>query len=110
MRGFLSIVIALLVADVGVARADSHGDMAAALAARAELHPAPAALPSPQALTRTAATPAAKRIPARADLGRRAADVEAAALARRAQDAAMSAFGQAQANEAKQRASHPHPH
>ncbi len=106
-----------LIGWIGVAHAeDPRAEMTAALTAAIDANPAPAALPGTSAATKVAATPAAKRIPAQADLGRRAADQyqqardqAAAALAHQAQAAAMTAAGQAQAQAAKTRAAqHPH--
>lgn len=107
-----------LIGWIGVAHADdSRAEMAAALTAALDTHPAAAVLPGTTAATKVAATPAAKHVPSQANLGRAAAehaqghDLPAAALAHQAQAAAMAAAGQAQAAAAKQRAAqHPHPH
>ncbi len=112
MRRLLFLIV--LVGWSGVALADDpHAEMAAALTAAIDTHPAPAALPGGAAGTKTAATPAGKKTPPQADIGRRAADQfqqaqvqAAAALARQAQAAAMSAAGQAQAAAAKDRSAH----
>jgi hypothetical protein len=107
MRRLLFTIV--VVAWGGVALADDpHSDMAAALTAAIDTHPAPAALPGANAVTKTAATPARNRIPAQADLGQ-GRDQAAAGLARSAQGAAMSAAGQAQAAAARDRAAH-NPH
>jgi len=113
-----SLAFVAVMASSRLVHADPHADMAAALRARAEVHPAPATLPvGPPATTRTALVPGVSHIPAWADLGRRAADDagqqaqaqgQATALAHRAQEAAAAVAGQAQANAAQQRASHPH--
>lgn len=107
-----------LVGWIGVAYADDpHAEMAAALEAAIDAHPAPAALPGTLAATKVAATPAAKHVPPQANLGRSAADhfqqahdnANAAALAHQAQAASMAAAGLAQAQAAKARAAH-NPH
>ncbi len=107
-----------LIGWIGVAHADDpRAEMTLALSAAIDAHPAPAALPGTTAATKVAATPAAKRVPPQANLGRAAADhfqqahdqANAAALAHIAQAASMQAAGLAQAAAAKTRAAH-HPH
>ena len=117
----------------GAARADEdpHAEMAAALAAQADLQPIALVLPVASAAPRHAsAASAVKRgtgpRPA-GDVARTAASAAAAAdaanrvsqhaqaqaaaqaLAHQAQAAAAAAAGQAQSQAAKERASHPHP-
>jgi hypothetical protein len=115
---------------LGVASADGdpHAEMAAALAAQADLQPPPLVLPITAAAPRhAAATSAVKRSPgsrAASDVDRTAASAAEAAdrvsqhaqaqaasqaLAHQAQAAAAAAAGQAQSQAAKQRAMHPHP-
>jgi hypothetical protein len=115
----LLVIIALIGASAGSALADdAHTEMAAALSAHANLHPAPASLPVANAAGKVAQTPAAKHIPPQAAVvaGHAAAGQaqqgqgSSAALAHQAQSAAMSAAGQAQAEAGRQRAAtHPHP-
>jgi hypothetical protein len=110
------VVVLVLVGWSSIALADDpHAEMAAALVAAADLHPAPAALPVATA-TKTASAPGGKKVPPQANLGRSAADQAqqgqsqaAASIARNAQAAAMSAAGQAQAAAAKLRSAH-NPH
>jgi hypothetical protein len=102
---------------------DPHAEMAAALAAVAELQPAPIVLPVTAAAPARATTGAVKRgvgphAPgevARAAAGAASqasqhAQAQAAsqALAHQAQAAAEAAAGQAQSRAAKERAAHPH--
>jgi hypothetical protein len=112
------VFILALLGWLGVAHADDpRAEMSLALAAAIDAHPAPAALPGTTAATKVAATPAAKRIPPQANLGRAAAEhahqaqdqANAAALAHQAQAASMAAAGLTQAQAAKTRAAH-HPH
>jgi hypothetical protein len=111
MRRLVYVIVVCGLAGVASADSDAHAEMAAALAAQIDAHPAPVALPSTVAATRVAATPAAKHVPPQANLGRAAADhaqgqgqgPPASALAHQAQAAAASAAGQAQAAEAKAR-------
>jgi hypothetical protein len=115
-------------ADATRADADPHVEMAAALAAQADLQPAPLVLPVVSAAPRhAAATSAVKRgteprgagdgartAASAADAANRVSQHAQAqgasqALAHQAQAAAASAAGQAQSQAAKQRATHPHP-
>ncbi|HEY0993778.1 MAG TPA: hypothetical protein VGD80_42275 [Kofleriaceae bacterium] len=98
---------------------DAHAEMAAALAAQADLHPAPLALPVVSAAPlHAAASSAVKRgIPARSASGdaargaanaadrasRNAQGTPSQALAHRAQAAAAAAAGQAQSQRAMRR-------
>jgi hypothetical protein len=104
---------------------DPHAEMAAALAAQADVHPAPLVLPTAAAAPRhAAAASAVKRgIAPRGpgDVARTAASAAnqvslhaqaqaaAQAVAHQAQAAAAAAAGQAQSQAAKERATHPHP-
>ena len=107
---------------------DPHAEMAAALAAQADLQPTPLVLPVAAAAPRhAAATSAVKRGTgprAASDVARTAASAAEAAnqvsqhaqaqaaseaLAHQAQAAAAAAAGQAQSQAAKERATHPHP-
>ncbi len=113
MRRLMYVFVVLGLAGVASADPDPHAEMAAALAEQADLHPAPAALPGTTAATKVGASPAAKHVPAQANLGRAAAaaqqagaqgqSVPAAALAHQAQAAAAQAAGQAQATAAQSR-------
>src|SRR5262245_58238133 len=128
----LAAVLGWFVSAAGptVARAevDPHAEMAAALAAQADLQPAPLVLPVTAAAPRhAAAASAVKRgtgSRAASDVDRTAAGAADAAdrvsqhaqaqassqaLAHQAQAAAAAAAGQAQSQAAKQRAMHPHP-
>lgn len=117
-------------AGSNVARADvdPHAEMAAALAAQADLRPAPLVLPVTAAAPRHAAAGSAVKRgteargaedAARAGAGaaeaanrvsqRAQAQAAVQALAHQAQAAAAAAAGQAQSQAAKARASHPHP-
>lgn len=100
----------------------AHAEMAEALAAQADLHPAPLVLPSTAAAPRHAATASAVKRGtgprAAADAARTAANqasqraqtqAGSQALAHQAQAAAAAAAGQAQSQAAKDRATHPHP-
>jgi hypothetical protein len=117
-------LVALLGVFGATAWADdgAHAEMAAALAAQADLHPTPLALPSSAAAPRHAATASAVKRgtspPAVSDAARTAANqssqraqAQAAsqALAHQAQAAAAAAADQAQSQAAKDRAGHPHP-
>jgi hypothetical protein len=104
---------------------DPHAEMAAALAAQADLQPAPLVLPVTAAaprhaaaasavkrgtgsraagdVARTAAADAADRVSQHAQ-----AQAASQALAHQAQAAAAAAAGQAQSQAAKERATHPH--
>jgi len=107
---------------------DPHTEMAAALAAQADLQPTPLVLPITAAAPRhAAAASAVKRgtgSRAASDVARTAASAADAAnrvsqhaeaqaasqaLAHQAQAAAAAAAGQAQSQAAKERATHPHP-
>lgn len=103
----------LLVASASFALADSRSEMTAALAAHADLHPAPAVLPLAASTTHASSTVTAHS----GDTGRHAADQAsqqnpgqglAVGLARKAQEAAAAAAGQMQDKAAKARASHGH--
>jgi hypothetical protein len=116
MRRLFLLAIFVGFAGTSIALADSRSDMSAAMAAHADTHPAPAVLPVVATSPRTAAAPNRTQAPAR-ELGRGAAAQaaqnqppgQAIGLARRAQEAAMSAAGQEQAKAAKQRMlTHPH--
>ena len=117
MRRFVLIVGMLAFAATANAN-DAHDEMAAALAAQADLHPAPLQLPTAaQAPRHAAAQSAVKRgigpqaAQAIAHANEARAQGQANAAAHRAQAAANAAAGQAQAEAAKQRAkAHPHPH
>ena len=107
---------------------DPHAEMAAALAAQADLQPTPLVLPVAAAAPRHAAAPSAVKrgtgARAAGDLARTAASAADAAnrvlqhaqaqaasqaLAHQAQAAAAAAAGEAQSQAAKERAAHPHP-
>jgi hypothetical protein len=104
---------------------DPHAEMAAALAAQADLQPIPLVLPLTAAAPRhAAAASAVKRgIGSRgaSEVARTASDAANQAsqhaqaqagsqsLAHQAQAAAAAAAGEAQAKAAKERATHPHP-
>lgn len=123
----LTLCFACLVslAWLGVASADGdpHAEMAAALAAQADLQPPPLVLPAAAAPRHAAAASAVKRgtgsraagdvertAASAADAANRASQhAQAQALAHQAQAAAAAAAGQAQSQAAKQRAMHPHP-
>jgi hypothetical protein len=100
----------------------AHAEMAAALAAQADLHPTLLVLPTTSSAPRHAATasavnrgtgPRAAADAARAEANQASqrAQVQAAsqALAHQAQAAAAAAAGQAQSQAAKERAAHPRP-
>ena len=114
----LAVLVALLAAP-SLAMADRvHDEMAEALVAQADLHPAPLQLPTtaqaPQHANAHSAVqrgigPQSANGQAHADEGK--AQGQANAAAHQAQGAANAAAGQAQAEAAKQRAmNHPHPH
>jgi hypothetical protein len=117
----LFITVAVWLAFVPVASADvadTRAEMAAALAAQADLHPSPVNLPSRAAAPQHAAAPSAVKrglpSPAANDASARTAaqaqsQASSQALVHQAQAAAATAAGQAQAQAAKDRASHPHP-
>lgn len=96
---------------------DAHTEMAAALEAQADTHPAPAALPiASSPATRTAAATKSAATRAGIEAGTRAAErIHQAllglstALARQAQAATQAAAGLTQAQAAKDRASRPTP-
>jgi hypothetical protein len=109
-----------------MAEPDPHAEMAAALAAQVDAHPAPAVLPIWTGSLRTAAVPAkpgAVAHPTASTQGQRAANQASdqasmqahaqqaapASLVRQAQAASAAVAGQTQAAAAKDRASHPHP-
>ena len=116
MRRFAWIVALLALAGTAAAD-DAHDEMAAALVAQADLHPAPLQLPTtaqapqhaaPQSAVKRGIGPAAAQAAAHANEGR--AQGQANAAAHQAQAAANAAAGQAQAEAAKERAkNHPHP-
>jgi hypothetical protein len=122
---FASIAAPTAWSDAASAEDDPHAEMAAALAAQAELQPAPLVLPVTAAAPRhAAAASAVKRglgSRAASDVARSAASAanqvslhaqaQAASqsLAHQAQAAAAAAAGQAQSQAAKERATHPHP-
>jgi hypothetical protein len=106
---------------------DPHAEMAAALAAQADLRPAPLVLPVAAAAPRHAAAASAVQrgsgSRAASDVARTAASAADAAdrvsqhaqgqaasqtLAHQAQAAAAAAAGQAQSQAAKERSTHPH--
>lgn len=114
--------------SVASADADPHAEMAAALAAQADLQPAPPVLPVTASAPRHAGTGSAVKRGNDArgaeDTGRAAAGAAEAAnrvsqhaqaqaasqaLAHQAQAAAAAAAGQAQSQAAKARTTHPHP-
>ena len=110
--------IALLLAFAGTATAgEAHDEMAAALEAQVDLHPAPLHLPTtarapqhaaPRSAVKRGIGPQAAQAAARANEAR--AQGQANAAAHQAQAAANAAAGRAQAEAAKQRAkAHPHP-
>jgi len=117
----LSIAVAVCLSALPSASADvadAHAEMAAALAAQADLHPSPVNLPSRAAAPQHAAAQSAVKrglpSPAANDASARAASQAQAqaspqALVHQAQSAAAQAAGQAQAQAAKDRASHSHP-
>lgn len=128
MRRTLCLVVLLgcygsASADAPASAADvAHAEMAAALAAQADLEPTPLVLPVTAAAPRHAsASSAVKRGIAPRGPGdaagsaanqvsqRAQAQGAAQALAHQAQAAAAAAAGQAQSKAAKERASHPHP-
>lgn len=119
----ISAVLGLIGARVAYAD-DAHAEMAAALAAQADLHPTPISLPKTSAAPRQAAAPSAVKrgSPAHAaampDNARAAAaqtqsqaqaQGTSQALVHQAQAATTAAAGQTQAQAAKDRASHSHP-
>lgn len=100
----------------------AHAEMAAALAAQADLHPPPLTLPTTAAAPRHAATasavkrgtgPRASTNAARAEANqasqRAQGQAASQAFAHQAQAAAAAAAGQAQSQAAKDRAAHPRP-
>lgn len=124
MRWFVCLVI--LAATPALADPDPHAEMAAALAAQVDTHPAPAVMPIWNGVPRTAALPAKSSGVARASAttqGQRAANQASdqaamqahaqqaapASLVRQAQSASAAVAGQTQAAAAKDRATHPHP-
>lgn len=99
----------------------AHAEMAAALAAQADLHPPPISLPATAAAPRHAATASAVKRgtgareatdAARAEANqasqRAQAQAGSQALAHQAQAAAAAAAGQVQSQAAKERAARPH--
>lgn len=114
--------------SVASADPDPHAEMAAALAAQADLRPAPIVLPVTAAAPRHAAASSAVKRGTESrgadDTARTAASAAEAAnrvsqhaqaqaasqaLAHQAQAAAAAAAGQVQSQAAKERATHPHP-
>ena len=92
----------------------AHAEMAEALAAQADLHPAPLTLPVAAAAPRHAAAESAVKRGTDPRTAAEAARAEAnqassQALAHQAQAAAAAAAGQAQSQAAKDRAAHPRP-
>jgi hypothetical protein len=100
----------------------AHAEMAAALVAQADLHPAPLTLPVTAAAPRHAAAASAVKRGTASGAAAEAARLEAnqasqraqgqaasQALAHQAQAAAAAAAGQAQSQAAKDRAAHPRP-
>ncbi len=123
----LACLASLAGPGVSWADGDPHAEMAAALAAQADLQPPPVVLPVAAAAPRHAAAPSAiKRgtgSRAASDVARTAASAADAAervsqhaqaqaasqaLAHQAQAAAAAAAGQAQSQAAKERSTHPH--
>jgi hypothetical protein len=105
-----AVISALLWA--GVASADPHAEMAAALTAQADLHPAAPSLPTSKAKglqQHASATGAQHAAEGAARAAQNQADAQANAAAHRAQAAANAAAAQQRAEDAK--ANHPaHPH
>lgn len=129
---FLAVVLGWFASaawsSVAGADPDPHAEMAAALAAQADLRPGPLVLPVTAAAPRHAAAGSAVKRGGEArgaeDTARTAASAAEAAnrvsqraqaqaaaqaLAHQAQAAAAAAAGQAQSQAAKERATHPHP-
>ncbi len=112
----VSIIAALWMSSAAIAYADDpRAEMAAALAAQADLHPGPLMLPTQaKAPLHAAAQSAVRRGVTPADGARAAAQAQSPqatsqALAHQAQSSAAAAAGQAQAQAAKQRVvTHPH--
>jgi hypothetical protein len=127
LRLTLCFACLALIAWPGAAVADGnpHEEMAAALAAQADLHPTPLALPATAGAPRHAAAPSAVNqgngARTAGDVARTAASAanrvsqhaqaQAAsqALAHQAAAAAAAAAGEVQSQAAKERATHPHP-
>lgn len=111
MRRVMYLFVVIGLAGVASADPDPRAEMAAALATQIDAHPAAVTLPGTVAASKVAANPAAKHVPAQANLGRAAIahaqgqghELPAAAIAHQAQAAAASAAGQQQAAEAKAR-------
>jgi hypothetical protein len=109
------IVAAIWIFSATIASGDPHAEMAAALAAQADLHPSPVSLPTRALASKHAAAENATRrkiaAPTKEASGRAAAQAQSPsqALAHTAQAAAAAAAGQAQAKAAQQRVGHPHP-
>jgi hypothetical protein len=112
----VSIIVAVWISSAATAYADDpHAEMAAALAAQADLHPTPVTLPTHAAAPLHAASQSAVRRGIAPEAGARAAaqaqspQATSQVLAHQAQASASAAAGQAQAQAAKQRVgSHPH--
>jgi hypothetical protein len=113
----IAAVLGLITAGTAAAD-DAHAEMAAALAAQADLHPSPVALPTTAAAPRQAAAPSAVRrgIDPRAAAMASARGAEQLqlhgaphVLAHQVQAAAATAAGQAQAQAARQRVDRPRP-
>jgi len=123
MRRIFAIAAVLGLAGAGVETADAddaHAEMAAALAAQADLHPSPVALPTRAAAPLHAAAPSAVKrgVDPRAAAAAAAANERGAeqarvhatqSLAHQTQAAAAQAAGQTQAQAAKQRVDRPRP-
>jgi hypothetical protein len=130
VRTFRLVLCCACLGWPGAASADSdpHAEMAAALAAQADLQPAPLILPVTAAAPRHAAAASAVQrgtgSRGASDVARTAASAAEAAdrvsqhaqaqaasqaLAHQAQAAAAAAAGQAQSQAAKERTTHPHP-
>jgi hypothetical protein len=119
MRTFaIAFLLSYLLAGPAMAD-DAHGEMAAALAAQADLHPGRVALPTTAAAPRHAAAPSAVKrgVDPRSSASSSALTLAhqaqregtTQALAHQAQSAAAAAAGQQQATAAKQRVDHSRP-
>ena len=65
MRRLSSLIVVVLLAGAAPTFADPHAEMAAALAAQIDAHPARATLPGPRTLPQTATTQVGRACPQR---------------------------------------------
>ena len=110
MRRLSSLLAIALCAGAVPAFADPHAEMAAALAAQIDAHPARAQLPTSRVQTAsTQVGRGAVATPASKEHGSSQSNASPTGLAHQAQAATANAAGQAQAAAAKARPHPPHP-